>query len=1073
MARINCASLFDSLRERGIIDQNFNEVMRSMGVSAKDIENDLDGFFLSYKNYNIESSKIARAKYLSNVDANKMYDRAAFYAKEKGGELSKVGADQYLRTEFSLTKKAANEQKSVLYGDTMFGKQWTDSAGNNQLFASFVEENNLHTQVFDYLINGKNIDGMDKEMAGVLDGFRRHMENETGNMIGTKPLEFQNMMKTEYIYNMLDEAKLKFYNTNQTTKSKRSILKFLRGESHVDIDPKRKTEFLNFLKEEFSDVLDLQKNSPEKIDAFFDNYFFSKGGKSTTEGMLNYNLFDSMDKTRLFGETFTQDFMTDPVMFNKYDINSIDVLDNMTRRWSRNYGIYNQLGARPFETLKSFLDKSKASMDSTTYENLFTLTNKKYVGGLVEELKLSSTASRNAALDIVNGLGNLVLAPRLLCFSLVNLDDLPMRNAMTSAMTGDSALGRGFFDTKDTLQLAAKDFILDTFTGKSAIEKNTLNALADQQQANLARILSGNSLDGMPRYNNRFQKALATVKDAYQSGGITKTMTAITGSNIGTLGNDSMEKAMVFNSNDIANEIMIKLKNGNVDFSKAFLTDDAIKRNGITPTMIEAFRKSDKIKGFADDLSNVDVLQTMKISPDNMNMRSLETAIQGEVIARLDRQGILVKGGNLSGSKLEMANNQMAKFYMDKQGSVPDSILNLINENHKYDIISTGGELTVRTKPEYRTKFSSQKEKLYEANINPAYRELIQRESSNLRKTIESEVFSDLKANKKNKIVSDYNKKIDKAIEIENTPRDIKTSGPFQKDLEKTNPEFIEIMNRNANDAAGIDVNTREMINNQRAFLDESFENLQYTLFEDHFGLFSSPYDSANVLNDLAQLDPKLAIMYRVNTFYKATLGRSINRANKLMNAKLGSADSLSVDSLVRNPGLIMNMQMLDMFVAATIGNQVLNSLKSDWQGNESFVETMQDPKQWINSALSAPYVSTPLGYNYSTTLGTAVTALPSALKNKVIGEDYYAAQDMEKFRKAVFSGTGYNMFDNWVLSNTMEIIKPDPQLGDPLTEIFAYTSKRYRKESGYQSKVNSKTRKEQNKKKKESGGKK
>ena len=103
MARVNCASLFDSLRERGIIDQNFNEVMRSMGVSAKDIEGDLDGFFLSYKNYNIESSKIARAKYLSNVDANKMYDRAAFYAKEKGGELSKVGADQYLRTEFSLT----------------------------------------------------------------------------------------------------------------------------------------------------------------------------------------------------------------------------------------------------------------------------------------------------------------------------------------------------------------------------------------------------------------------------------------------------------------------------------------------------------------------------------------------------------------------------------------------------------------------------------------------------------------------------------------------------------------------------------------------------------------------------------------------------------------------------------------------------------------------------------------------------------------------------------------------------------------------------------------------------------
>ena len=87
--------------------------------------------------------------------------------------------------------------------------------------------------------------------------------------------------------------------------------------------------------------------------------------------------------------------------------------------------------------------------------------------------------------------------------------------------------------------------------------------------------------------------------------------------------------------------------------------------------------------------------------------------------------------------------------------------------------------------------------------------------------------------------------------------------------------------------------------------------------------LFSSPYDSANVLNDLAQLDPKLAIMYRINTFYKATLGRSINRANKLMNAKLGSADSLSVDSLVRNPGLIMNMQMLDMFGPIVTGKQI------------------------------------------------------------------------------------------------------------------------------------------------------
>ena len=1077
MARVNCASLFDTLREKGIIDNNFNEVMRAMNITPKDIANNLDGFFLSYKNYNIEASKITRAKYFSNASANRMYDNLSYYTSQKNGELSRVGADQFLRSEFALTRKHANEQKSIFYGDNMFGKEFVDANGKNQMFASYIEDNNMHKEVFDILMNNKTTEGLDKNAADVLNQFRRHMEVETSGLVGTKPLDMQNMMRTEYIYGLLDEAKLDFYNsnqmTNQATRAKKSVLKFLRGDNHIEIKPNQKSAFFQKLREDFADVLDLEKASPERVDAFFDNYFFSRGGKGGVGGMLDYNLFDSMDKSRLFGDVFSDDFVRNPMEFTKYQVNAVDALDSLTKRWSRNYGIYRQLGPRPFETLKGFIDKAKANLDSTTFGNVKNLTDRKYVGGLMEELNLSSTASRNAALDVVNGVGNLVLAPRLLCFSLVNVDDIPMRSVLTSAMTGDSALKRAFFDSQDTLRKAVKDFVVGTATGKSTFEKNALNTLADQQQANLARILSGSSLDGMPRYTSRFQKFKSVFREAYESGGITKTFTAATGSNIGTLGNDSLEKAMVFNSNDIANEILTKIKSGELDYKKAFLTDDAIKRNGITPYMLEAYKKSDKVLNFADDLSNTDVLKTMKISPENINTRSLDKAIQGEVIARLDRKGIFQKGGNLTGTKLETANKQIADFYINKQGNVPDDILKLINKSDQFDIISTGGELTVRTKPEFRDKFSFQSEKLYEANINPAYRELIQRESQNLRKAIETEVISDLRAGKTNKIVEGYNKKIDKAIEIDSMPKDVKTSGPFYEELKRTNPEFIEIMNRNATDAAGIDAGMKELIMNQRSYLDESFENLQYTLFEDHFGLFSNPYDTANVLNDLAQLDTKLAIMYRLNTFYKATLGRSNNRMLKLMNAKLGDADSLSVDSAFRNRGLLINSQVADMFVAATIGNHVVNAFKSDLQGQESFLEVMTDPKKWANSAMTAPYVSSPLGFNYTTTLGTAVSSLTSAAKNKVTGENYYAAQDMEKFRKSIFSGTGYNIVDNWFLSNFMEITKPDPQLGDPLTEIYAYTSKKYRKESGYQKKLNSKTRKEQSKKKKESGGKK
>ena len=55
-------------------------------------------------------------------------------------------------------------------------------------------------------------------------------------------------------------------------------------------------------------------------------------------------------------------------------------------------------------------------------------------------------------------------------------------------------------------------------------------------------------------------------------------------------------------------------------------------------------------------------------------------------------------------------------------------------------------------------------------------------------------------------------------------------------------------------------------------------------------------------------------------------------------------------------------------------------------------------------------------------------------------------------------------------MSNFMEVTRPNPELGDPLTEIYANVSKRYRKESGYQKLANKEKRKNQNEKKKKGG---
>ena len=1072
MASNICSSLYDELFNRGIVNQDFTNTLKAMGVKPSDINKDFDGFLLSLKNHAIESSRITRAQYLSNANANKMFDRGAFYFESKGGDVSRPTVNQWLSTEYSLTRKATNEQKSILWGNNMLGKEWTDINGNTQMFAPYIEQNNLHRSVLDTLMNNKNPDGFDKEAANILNNFRTHLNTEAGSLVGTKELNVSDMVKTDYIYKTLDEAKLKFYDANQTTKAKRSVLKFLRGDNHIEIDPKRKPEFFKFLNEEFGDILDYSKNSPEQINKFFDNYYFAQGGRSNLEGMLDKNIFDNMDKTRLFGETFTPEFVGNPLSFGKYEINAADVMDSVVSRWSRNYGVYSQLGARPFETLKSFLDKSKGALDSTTYSNLNTLVKRRYVGGLVEELKLSSSATRNAGLDFVNTLGNLVLAPRLLAFALVNVDDLPMRNIMTSAMTGDSALTRSFLDGKTTLQRYAKDFILGTITGKDTFEKGMLNSIAGQQEANLAKVLTGTSLEGMPRYTNRWQKGLATVKDAYNSGGFSKAATSLTGSNIATAGNESLEKAMVFGSNDIANEVLTKIKSDSFDPKAAFLTSDAIKRNGITDKMLDVYKKSDKITNFADDLSTVDVLDTMKISKDNMNTRALETAVQGEVNRQLETGGLLNKGGKLTEYQRDRISTKVMDFYVKTKGqnNVPDTIMSLLNEADKFDFISNGGELTIRTKPEYKSSFNLTREKEFEKNFNSAYRQLLEIEGRNVRSTVEKQIYADIKAGNKNSIVDNYNKKIDQAIRLEQQPKPQKTTGKMRADLETSNPELLEILDRNIQSKSNLDVNMQEAVLNQRAYLDESFENLQYTLFEDHFGLFSSSYDTANVINDLAQLDPKLAIMYRVNTFYKATLGRSINRANKLMNAKLGDGESLNAQALWNNKQMLLNKQVGDMFVAAVVGNQVVNSFKSDLQGNDDFMTSMSDLKKWRESLLSAPYIATPFGYNYTTTLATASTALPSYAKNKFIGEDYFAEQDLEKFRKAIFSGTGYNIVDNWILSNFMEVTRPNPELGDPLTEIYANVSKRYRKESGYQKLANKEKRKNQNEKKKKGG---
>ena len=1032
---VDCQDLFWTLKEKGIVNSDFYKTLKSLGINKVDIEKDFDGFLLSLKTNVMNASQLTKGNYLSNVKANEMLDKFQFYTHTKGDNVSKTTASQAMSTDYALMRKATNEQKSILWGETGFGKEFTDSNGSKQLFASYVEANNLHSTILDNLMNNKALDGIEKDAAGILDNFKRHIDTEASNLVGTKKLNTANMVKTEYIYSMLDEAKLKFHDMNQTTKIKKSALKFLRGDSHVDVDPKKKGEFMNFLMEEFEDIVDLDKNSPENLTKFFDDYYFAKAGRSNLGGMKDYNIFDNMDKTKLFSEKFNQGFMENPIEYSKYNINSVDVIEAISKRWSRNYGIYDRLGSRPFETLDTFLAKGKNSLDNTTYGNVKNLIEKNYVGGLVEELKLSTTSVRSISLDAVNTVGNLVLAPRLLAFGLVNVDDIPMRSILTSSLTGDSALKRSFLDNKSVLGGAVKDFILDIGFGKSAFEKNALNSLAEQQQGNLARILSGNNLDGMPRYNNRFKKTISELKDAYNQGGASKALTAVTGSNLMTLGNDSLEKAMVFNSNDISMEIMGRLKKTDFDPQKAFLTSDAMKRNGITDKMLEIYRKSDNVSNAFDDVSLPDIMETMKITKENMNFKSIDYLVRKEMERELTNKGVLNKGGILTGNQKDAISNRIMDFYMKTKGEdkIPESIMELINNTADYDFISNGGEIAVRAKKGNNNKFNIVREKELEKNFNTAYKQLIEHEGSNVRRSIETKIKADLESGNPNKMVESFNKSLNESR--------------YKKDIQFS-----------------------EMVDSQRGVLNERFDNLQYTLFEDHFGLFSSSYDSANVLNDLARMDPKLAIMYRINTFYKATLGRSNNRALKLLNAKLGDDNSLSVGSVWNNKQMFMNMQVADMFVAAVVGNQIINSLKSDLQGNEGFVENMQDPDQWIKSAIEAPYVATPFGYNYSTSLGAAVTAPLSYAKNKVTGQDYFARQDAEKFRKAIFSGTGYNMFDNWVMSNAMETLKPDPELGDPLTEIFAYTSKKYRKDSGYQKEVYKEERKLKNKAKKEGG---
>lgn len=1030
---INCNALFSELERRGIVDEDFARTLQAMEITPQQIQADFDGFILEMKTFAVERSRLARVQYLSNAKSDAMYDKAVSYLSSKGENVSKSTTNIWLRDEYNLMNKATNEQKSIIFGDKMFGKSWVDSNGKTQMFASLIEKNNLHNDVLRTLINGETPSGLDINLAEALDGFRRHIDAEAGNLVGAKALNTANMIKSEYAFDIMEQTMRKFNDENGGSRLKKSFLKMVRGEDPVRIKPAQRQEFLEYARKELTDIIDPSKNSEEAIINFLDNQFFKGSNAGIADNHLNMNVLNALDKTSLFESYFTDDFIADPVSFgSRYNINSVDMLENFTKKWSRRYGVYNQLGARPFETMDIFLKRAEGSLDKVTYQNLKSKVDSQFLGGLVEDLRIGDIVERNVYVDTVNSVANVVLAPRLLAFGIVNTDDLPMRAAMSSAVTGDSAIARTFLDTKDVLKNTVADYV----TFGNSIDKKLSENIGRKHEANIRQILLGIEADGIPRSTNKFKQGINQIKDAYNTGGITRAGVATTGSNALTFGNQSLEKAMLLNSGDISDEVMGMIKRNDFNPKKAFLTQDAIRRNGITDEMLAAYRKTDKMSNFANDLSDADVLRTMKLTPENIRTTYLDGAVQAGTQVELQRRGLLPEAGRLEANQIEKVKNQIMKFYSEVKGadSVPEDVLVLLNDTQRFEFLSNGGEVTVRIKEGQKiSNFDVVREKRLERDFNAAYRDLIQNESSQIRRQLQKKITDDLVSGRQNPFVDNFNKKIDNWIERITENEDYINSGILSADSR-------EFLNMPIND----------LLTKQRNYLDTSFDNLHYQVFQDHFGLNITSYDTGNTMNELMAKNPTLAVYHRINTFYKATLGRSNLRMEKLLNAKLGDGTSLSASAVLNNPSAIMNAQVLDMMVAATVGTQVVNALKSDLSGRESFEETMTNPRKWAESLASAPYVSTPIGMSYTSSLGQGIESLNGSINSLARGDMEYAKKNMDKFRTTVFGGTGYNIFDNWILSNTYEAIRPDAQLGDPLTEIFAYTSKTYRKESGY-----------------------
>lgn len=1030
---INCNALFSELERRGIVDEDFARTLQAMEITPQQIQADFDGFILEMKTFAVERSKLARAQYLSNSKAGAMYDKGVSYLKSKGENVSQPTTNIWSRDQYNLMNKATNEQKSIIFGDNMFGKSWVDPNGKTQIFASLIEENNLHNDVLRTLTNVETPSGLDANLAEALDGFRRHIDAEAGNLVGTKALNTANMIKSELAFDIMDQIMRKFNDENGGSHLKKSFLKMFRGEAPTRIKPSQRQEFLEFARKELADIIDPSKNSEEAIINFLDNQFFKGSNAGIADNNLNMNVFNSLDKTSLFESYFTDDFMADPVSFgSRYNINSVDILENFTKKWSRRYGVYDQLGARPFETLDILLKRAEGSLDKVTYQNLKSNIDGNFKGGLVADLKIGDIVERNVFVDTINSVANLVLAPRLLSFAIVNLDDLSMRAVMSSAVTGDSAIARNFLDNARVLANTITDFI----TAGGSLDKKLANQIGQKHEGNVRQVLMGIETDGIPRSTNKFMQGVNQIKDAYNTGGITRAGVATTGSNALTFGNQSLEKSMLFVSGDVSDEVMGMIKRGDFNPNKAFLTQDAIKRHGITEEMLAAYRKTDKISNFANDLSDADVLRTMKLTKDNMRTTYLDGAVQAGTHVELQRRGLLPEAGRLDANQIEKIKNQVMKFYSEVKGadSIPEDVLVLLNDTQRFEFLSNGGEVTVRIKEGQKiSNFDTVREKRLERDFNAAYKDLIQNESSQIRRQLQKQITDDLVSGRQNPFVDNFNKKIDSWIERMTENEDYINSGIFSADSR-------ELFNMPIND----------LLIKQRNYLDTSFENLRYQIFQDHFGLNSTSYDTGNTMNELMAINPTLAVYHRINTFYKATLGRSNLRMQKLLNAKLGDGTSLSASAVLNNPRAIMNAQVLDMMIAATVGTQIVNALKSDLSGKESFEETMTDPRKWLNSLYSAPYVSTPIGMSYTSSLGQGIESLNGSINSLARGDMEYAQKNMDKFRTTVFGGTGYNIFDNWILSNAYERIRPDAQLGDPLTEIFAYTSRTYRKESGY-----------------------